>query len=237
MAAKQKGLKQEKSVIGKISKAILMTIAFIGLISATFSTVKITVEHNAGYTETKEFKFKDVPSPAKDDAAAKARIVLVDGQVDGNSAPLSALTDGLLPTTEDDPQSNFFFDEATSGGRFMIDLNSIIDIAEVNTYSWHPNTRGPQVYKLYASDGTDAKFDAGPKLKIDPVTRGWKLIANVDTRSPKGDDGGQYGVRISDATGLLGKYRYLLFDCVATETGDDFGNTFYSEIDVIAKKQ
>jgi len=34
----------------------------------------------------------------------------------------------------------------------------------------------------------------------------------------------------------LGKFRYLLFDCYVTETADEFGNTFYSEIDVIAKK-
>jgi len=31
-------------------------------------------------------------------------------------------------------------------------------------------------------------------------------------------------------------YRYLLFDCYATENSDDYGNTFYSEVDVSAKK-
>jgi hypothetical protein len=39
-------------------------------------------------------------------------------------------------------------------------------------------------------------------------------------------------VSISDPTGALGKYRYLLFDIVATEMEDDWGNTFYSEVDV-----
>ena len=200
------------------------------------SDVKITVDHNAGYTETKEFKFKNVPSPVKNDAAAKAKLVLVDGQLDGNSADISALTDGYLPMAEDEPHANVFFDEATTGGRFMLDLNAAIDIAQVNTYSWHPNTRGAQVYKLYASDGTDPKFNSAPKLKTDPVTCGWKLIASVDTRAKSGDDGGQYGVSITDSSGSLGKYRYLLFDCSATETSDDYGNTFYSEIDVVAKK-
>jgi hypothetical protein len=32
---------------------------------------------------------------------------------------------------------------------------------------------------------------------------------------------------------MVGKYRYLLFDIFRTETADPFGNTFYSEIDVI----
>ena len=50
------------------------------------------------------------------------------------------------------------------------------------------------------------------------------------------DGGGQYGVSITDAHGILGKYRYLLFGFVATETDDDAGNTFYSEIDVVTRK-
>src|SRR5882724_2716280 len=114
----------------------------LNLVFAALPDAKVTVDHNAGYTETKEFKFKTVPSPAKDDAATKAKLVLVDGQLDGNSAVISALTDGRWPTVDDEPQANVFFDEATSGGRLMIDLGSAIDVAQVNTYSWHPNTRG-----------------------------------------------------------------------------------------------
>ena len=41
---------------------------------------------------------------------------------------------------------------------------------------------------------------------------------------------------ITDASGNLGRFRYLMFDCYVTEVADDFGNTFYSEIDVVAKK-
>lgn len=33
----------------------------------------------------------------------------------------------------------------------------------VNTYSWHPSTRGPQVYKLYASDGAAQTFNPKPE--------------------------------------------------------------------------
>ena len=89
---------------------------------------------------------------------------------------------------------------------------------------------------MYASDGTESNFNAKPRGNIDPTSCGWKLIATVDTRPKQGDTGGQYGVSITNSGGSLGKYRYLLFACAATETDDDWGNTFYSEIDVIAKK-
>ena len=223
-------------MIGKIIKMGLMFVALLSFTFAASPDLKVTADYNAGSAETKEFKFKNVPSPTKDDAAAKAKLILVDGEIDSNGADLSALTDGRLPTIDDEPQENFFFNAGTNGGRFMMDLGNNIEIAQINTYSWHPDTRGPQVYKVYASDGADAKFNTSPKMNINPTNCGWKLIASVDTRPKQGFGGGQYGVSITDSTGSIGKYRYLLFDCVVTETGDDFGNTFYSEIDVVAKK-
>jgi len=210
--------------------------AFLSLTLVANAQVKITIDHNTNATATSAFKFKNVPSPVKDDLAARAKLLLLIGEIDPNGADLSALTDGSLPTEEDQPSANFFFNAGTSGGRFRVDLGSVAEVAQVNTYSWHPNTRGPQVYILYASDGGDARFNAEPKGNIDPTTCGWKLIATVDTRPKQGEGGGQYGVSITDASGSLGKYRHLLFDCVVTETDDDYGNTFYSEIDVVKKK-
>jgi len=221
----------------KVCLAVFTSTVLLSLTLAVQSQIKVTVDHNKGAGETSGFKFTRIASPAKDDAAAGAKLLLVDGELDSNGADLAALTDGILPTHEDEPAKNLFFDAGTGGGRLRIDLGSAIEIAQVNTYSWHPNTRGPQVYKLWASDGSDAKFNAEPKGKVEPTTCGWKLIAVVDTRSTKTeDDGGQYGVSITDASGSLGKYRYLLLDCYVTETADDYGNTFYSEIDVVAKK-
>ena len=74
-----------------------------------------------------------------------------------------------------------------------------------------------------------------PNRYVDPSTAGWVLLTIVDTRQKYGSLGGQYGVSVAAANGILGKYRYLLFDTVATETEDDWGNTFYSEIDVIER--
>jgi hypothetical protein len=212
------------------------TATLLALALTTHAQVKVIFDHNPNATATGAFKFKNVPSPAKDDAAAKAKLLLVEGEADGNGADVSALTDGALPTEEDQPAANFFWNAGTGGGRLQMDLGSLIEIAQVNTYSWHPNTRGPQVYRLWASDGAAVNFNPAPKANIDPVNCGWKLITVVDTRSKDGDDGGQYGVSIADARVSLGKFRYLLFDCYVTETADEFGNTFYSEIDVVARK-
>jgi len=193
--------------------------------------VKVTFEHNPNSTASREFKFKNIASPVKDDAAANAKLTLVDGDLDQGSAPLSALVDGRLPRDEDEPGANVYFRAGSSGGRFRMDFSTPIEIAQVNSYSWHPNSRGPQLYKLYGADGSDPKFNPYPKRGVDPATCGWKLIALVSTLPEKGDDGGQYAASISN----VGAYRYLLFDCYVTELYDNFGNTFYSEIDVIRK--
>jgi hypothetical protein len=221
--------------VKQITYVIFATVLLMTLAFAVYAQVKVTVDYNA--SGTGEFKFKNVPTPAKDDAGSKAKSMLVVGELDPNGADFSALTDGVLPTNEDQPAVNLFFNAGGSGGRFRMDLGSVIEIAQINTYSWHPNTRGPQVYLLYASDGADPKFNAEPKGTIDPTTAGWKLLTTVDTRPKQGQGGGQYGVSVTDAIGALGKYRYLLFDCVATEMEDDWGNTFYSEVDVVAKKK
>jgi hypothetical protein len=226
----------EVQVALKTRQIVFMIPALLTLTLPANAQVKVTTDHNSNATATSAFKFKNVPSPAKDDAAARAKLLLVEGEVDGNGADLGALTDGALPTEEDQPAANFFWNAGTGGGRLQMDLGSVIDIAQVNTYSWHPNTRGPQVYRLWASDGADPKFNSAPKTNLDPATCGWKLITTVDTRSKDGNDGGQFGVSITDARGSLGRFRYLLFDCFVTETADEFGNTFYSEIDVVAKK-
>ena len=195
--------------------------------------ISVICGFNPNSSATRDFKFANVPSPIANDAAANAKLTLIDGELDAGSADLTALVDGRLPTDEDEPGANVFFNAGSSGGRFRLDLGKPIDIAQINSYSWHPNSRGPQLYKLYAADGSEPQLDLNPKRGIDPATRGWKFITTVSTLPQQGEDGGQYGVSVRDSSGSLGKYRYLLFDCYVTELYDDWGNTFYSEIDVI----
>jgi len=188
------------------------------LFAAALAT-RIVIDHTPAH-----FKIRD-------GVRAKASVMILAGTPDSNSASLSALTDGALPTDEDQPANNVFFRAGSWGGRIRFDFGGAIDIAEIRTYSWHSDSRAPQVYKVFGSDESDPNFNAEPAAKLDPEASGWKLIVFVDTRTTHGDDGGPYVVSVSEN---LGHHRYLLFDVFETESDDPWGNTFYSEIEVIS---
>ena len=217
-------------------------IAIVGavLLAGTVSRAEVKdpiIDHNEGDDATPpKFTFKHVPALSGTNAASAALFTLVDGQVDDNSGGIEKLNDGKLPSEPDEPAENFFFDAGTEGGRILVDLRRVLDVGQVDTFSCHPNTRGPQIYTLYASDGTAEGFNPKPKRGTDPRSCGWKLVKHVDTGSSGTHGGGQYGVSIIDSEGTLGRYRYLLFDMERTESDDDFGNTFYSEIAVVEGK-
>ena len=212
-------------------KKLILTM--LAVAAAARAEVTIVVDRNMGDNATPAFRFARVPPPSRDDVATAAKLELVAGRIDRGSPGLAAITDGRAPADWDEPASNLFFAFGTWGGRFRLDLGSAMPIARINSYSWHPDSRAAQLYKVYGSDGSDPSFNPAPGSKIDPATAGWKLIAFVDTRPAEGETGGQYGVSIGETSGTLGRYRYLLFDVFETEGDDDWSNTFYSEIDVI----
>ena len=217
--------------INRMDWAWALALAVSGL--AASAETKVVVERNQGETATEAFKFKNVPAPSNNDVGTKAKFTLVDGRRDPNGGDLDLLHNGRLPSEEDAPSDNFFFAQGADGGRLQVDLGAATEVRQVNTYSWHGSTRGPQVYVLYASDGQAVGFNAEPRKGTDPAGCGWKLLAKVDTRPKEGEQGGQYGVSIADTEGALGQYRYLLFDISKTEGNDPFGNTFFSEIDIV----
>jgi hypothetical protein len=186
-----------------------------------------------GDAATAEFALDGVPRPSTTDAANTATFRVLAGEPDANGAGVECLNDGSLPSRDDEPGANFFFAAGTEGGRWLVDLGKSTSIKQVNTYSWHPSSRGPQVYRLFAAPvGGDINVERSGRR--DPASRGWQLVAEVDTRDEDAGDGGQYGVSIADdAGGNLVETRYLLFVIESTETNDPFGNTFYSEIDVV----
>jgi hypothetical protein len=205
--------------------------ALLVLDAALLAQVRVVTEHSATGAE---FAFKSVPPPANNDAATEARFTIVDGQRDTNGGELLVLHDGHVPIEEDQPSANFFFRAGTDGGRIQIDLGRPVSVKQVGTYSWHPGTRAPQVYTLYAAEDAGSGFDPTPKRGTSPELRGWKAIASVDTRPGDGEVGGQHGVLICGVNEApLGTYRYLLFDIERTQDSDPFSNTFYSEIDVL----
>ncbi len=210
------------------------------LCGISFGQVQTVVVHLPSDQAGPEFKFPEnaagkVPLPSQSDAASKAVFTIIDGTRDRNGGPLAKLNDGKLPAEQDQPAENFFFAAGSEGCRLTIDLGKRVEINQVNTYSWHPGGRGPQVYVLYGSDGKTSDFNVAPKRPAVPDQCGWKLLARVDTRPKKPlQPGGQYGVSIADPKGPLGTYRYLLLDIARTDSEDPFGHTFFSEIDVVA---
>lgn len=214
-----------------LGSIVFGTLLFCNIVAR--SEVKIIIDHNDNGQATPSFAFKDVPAPARSGAGVRATFVLIDGEPDPNGGGLEVLNDGLLPQEADSPSENFFFRTGTDGGRLLLDLGQRTELTEVNTYSWHPGARGPQIYTLYAMDQLAAGLSERPKKGTDPAAAGWKLLVKVDTRPKQSDVGGQYGVHIFDTKRSLGNFRYLLFDILQTENSDAFGNTFYSEIDVV----
>ena len=219
-----------------MNRRVRFAVVVCGLLLAAGASrgeVRVVSERNAGSAATMAFKFKAVSAPSRTDAGGGAKIEIVDGRADVNGAGLRAVQDGRLPDGQDEPGANFFFAAGSEGGRLLVDLGAPVEVRQVNTYSWHATTRGPQVYRLYAADGTAKGFRAKPAAGTDPAEAGWKLLASVDTRPKSGPPGGQYGVSIRDSGGAaLGTFRYLLLSVRRTEGDDPFGNTFFSEIDV-----
>ncbi|MCF7730807.1 MAG: basic secretory family protein [Akkermansiaceae bacterium] len=206
---------------------------FLLLAGNAAAEIKVTVAHPGNAAEAQGFAFKNGPTPRRSDAATTAKFTLLDGRRDGNGGTLEVLHDGQVPTEADQPGRNFFFASGTAGGRILVDLGKVIPIREIDTYSWHPGVRAPQVYTVYASDGAGAGFSAEPKRPLDPATAGWKPLAKVDTRPASGNAGGPYGVSMTDSANPPGSFRYLLFDIQPSREGDPFGQTFFSEIDVV----
>lgn len=174
--------------------------------------------------------------PARTDAATKGTFKLVDGTPDRYSAPLTVLNDGKGASDDDDPRASFFFQAGTDGGRISIDLGSAIPVKSVTTTSQHSDSRAPQIYQLFASDGTAENFSDAPKRGTDPVSVGWKLIDSADSTKEKGtthqilNEGFMTGVAEGKNPA---SYRYLLFDIKQTNPADPHSNTFFNEIDVV----
>lgn len=188
-----------------------------------------------GYSQegTEDFGLKGVPPPTWGDAATKGTFTVVEGESFGGDRKLRVLNDGILPPMEDDPGENFFFANTEGGRRLQLDLGRIVDVQEFNSYSWHPGSRGAQVYRLYGSDGSAPDFNPRPVSPEDPARCGWQPIAEVDTRAKSGGGrGGQYGVSVS-APGGLGKLRYFLLLVSPTSPDGPENDTFFSEIDVV----
>ena len=206
-----------------------------GLLGKPASSPHVLIERELPGSVNAQTPFKQVAAPTVQNAAYRTSVTLVDGRRDPNSGTVQRLVDGFMPAGPNSPGQSFFFDKGTLEGRLQIDLGRAIAIGQINTFSWHTDNRAPQVYRVYGSDGSPKTFNPSPAKGTDPTSCGWTKIAAVDTRPAQGPFGGRYSVSISDPTGSVGRFRYLLFVAFVTETKDDWGQTFFSEINVFEK--
>jgi hypothetical protein len=215
----------------------------LGFMRSSAAGVVVESEIAAATSTTRALEFKKVPAVAKDDLGRRALFSVVDGRKADFGGDLNTLNDGQGPRHERDEPLMCTFAPGTVEGRLRADLRAVTEVAAVHTYAWYKDGhRWAQVYRLYGSDGGAKDFDPEPKIGTDPSARGWTLVASVDTREAAGGQGlgdnqrGQSAVAVSGKDGgALGKYRYLLFVTFATETHNPWGQTFWSEIDIVGR--
>src|SRR5260370_35442985 len=85
-----------RCLIARLGYAGITDAAVLSLTLAAQAQVKVVFERNVDAAATAGFKFKNVPSPVRNDSAAKAKLTLLDGEIDSNGANLSALIEGAL---------------------------------------------------------------------------------------------------------------------------------------------
>lgn len=228
---------------GKIVQAVFDVRAAYGELDRRLSRgsiatapIRVLSRHKPLAEASPAYGFDGIPPIAVDDAGQGAALTVLDGGP-GIGRDVAVLTDGRGARHQDDLASSFHLFHHWMCGRLRMDLGRTVNIAQINSYSWHNATRAPQVYRLFGSDGKAAGFDPTPRRGVDPGKCGWNLIAFVDTRRSQvvAEMGGQYAASVRSDTGSIGEYRYLLFMMFVTETEDWWGHTFYNEIDVVEK--
>lgn len=165
-----------------------------------------------------------IGAPSAEDAAHGATVTWVDGvgALHPNGARPAALVDGAIASHEDEPAACVFSDD--SNCRFVIELETPIDVRRISSFSWHKDDRARQRFRVFGS------LEAKP-VEGDLDEAGWTHIASVDTADL--GVGGRHGASIANEDGsALGEFRFLLFDADKASAG-----TFFTEIDVFAMGQ
>jgi hypothetical protein len=218
-------------------------------LSVEAGSAQVTVRIESG-DETPAFRFPTIEPPSdRDYADAKqghavmrlARGALLSGGP-GASGPLERLLDGKGQSRADAPEESVFFQDGTSG-LLLLDLGSAVAISKINTYSWHQHglfagnrIRAVQKFTLYGFAGDEPPAVDGPLTET-----GWVPIARVNSDDFFGvvkllDRPAQQACSISAAQGIIGRYRYLLWE-VQPSFFNGLNNTFYGEFDVYAERR
>jgi quinoprotein glucose dehydrogenase len=127
-----------------------------------------------------------------------------------------------LPANSDDSAHNVWADEGEA--RWLIDLQKPVELARINTYSWHKSDRAAQAFTLWAADGDKAPDATSKNLSV----AGWRQLAVVNSKAKgKNDKNEKQGSSIMGVTGAIETYRWLLWQHHETKKG-----TYISRIDI-----
>lgn len=215
--------------IVRIGLCISLALSGIGMVRAHAADILVSIDRttqdwsdlgmgaptavdDADLSQNPYAAFTYVPSYGKPHAEAGARGI-----------NLPRLNDGKFPANGDDTASNIWFD-TTGNSRILVDLGASTNISRINVYSWHSGALSPQQYTLWASDRHTPLNTDSADLSGD-----WQEITDVNTFSL--GEGGKHGSSINVKSGMIGRYRYLLFDMPANRP-DWSRSGFISEIDV-----
>ena len=140
-------------------------------------------------------------------------------QPDTNNEPPAVLHDGQLAETYGP-----VFGNGVSGGLYKLDLGAAVELAEINSWSYHQNgNRGAQRYVLFGSDAAaDPGWNVEDRTKFTP-------LAEVDTTSVPVQRFVATGIRRSGGR-PLGAFRWLVWVVYpVTGIGE---NTAYQEFQI-----
>src|SRR5207247_9089805 len=98
---------------------VIIVASVLALGTTSRAEIKIVADHNSNESATRNFKFKNVPSPVRSDAAALVKFTIVDGEKDANGGAIDKLNDGRVRGRDDQPSQNFFLSAGTTGGRLL----------------------------------------------------------------------------------------------------------------------
>lgn len=184
---------------------------------------------------TSQFKFPSIESPSNDDYAdasyGNVKMIPLDSTPHSNSGSLDILLNGRAQTQQDSPRESYFC-LLPQQHSFVIDLGKAIDIAKVNSFTWHQHKfikehrhRAQQRFTLFAYAGDEVPIIAPTKENHN----GWQRIARVNSDNffrvkEDLDRPAQQATSITGSKGSIGYYRYLLIQ--------SHPFTFFGEIDV-----
>jgi len=204
--------------------SLVTAVALAVVVSPTASRAAIIVNYETLLAGS-GFNFATIDDPSALDTGDSATITVHANSpvgLDGGSAPVTALGDGVTTSPV------YALNGTTSDIQYVYDLGSSQNIRQINAYSYHTDLRAPVTMSAWGANSLlSAGGSSGAATVTTLKTAGWTEIVGVGSPTVSGRES---GVQISDSTGSLGNYRYLLLNVSRNGGGND--HPFMREIDV-----